>query len=667
MSLFFQHPALLGLLALAALPLLVHLLSRAKPPSYQFSNTEFLRKVLRLTSRYRKPKDWLLLILRTLAILAIAAAFLGPLLLSDDAPLPGERRTIVCLVDRSASMAAKQGATSRFEAASAAAAKLLDSARPELANLVWIDASPDATFPDPGPNRQFLAEELTRAAVHPEPNAIEAAFELATRQFPNAEGRRELHVFSDFQQSTWKDIAPTIPSDIDLQLIPVAKGDVANLSVSSLVPVPASPVAGRPLLVQCRVTNHSDEARRVSLTLDAGGSRQSQALDLRPRGIAEAAFSVRLTAPGLMPLSAGIDSDAFPLDDQRHAVVRVRESLRMAIAAAPSDPACDTLSKVAAALPWLDAIPSVDPANPPPCDLLVIPNWSGSSVEKLRALASQNTAILVLPAPGTSLDGIWGTGITNPSPTALQTDAKGWEAAPVSGHPAFKLFADGEFGNPLGGRFRERLNLPDAGPTTVLARFSDGIPALISDPKLPILVSNLSLDPAKSSWPTRSAFLPSIAELVLHLCPNASAESFTTEPGGILAWTDASGDNSAVPVLQSPDGSPVSLISTPSDAGLTWTSESPAIPGLYQWLVSGQPVHFTAVNFPESESNLRPLPEPPTIGAGTTRLADPERLAALDRGLPLWPWLIAAALFFLLIESLITTVKVPSSKNQVPT
>ena len=33
MSLNFLHPALLGLLALAGLPLLVHLLSRARPPA----------------------------------------------------------------------------------------------------------------------------------------------------------------------------------------------------------------------------------------------------------------------------------------------------------------------------------------------------------------------------------------------------------------------------------------------------------------------------------------------------------------------------------------------------------------------------------------------------------------------------------------------------------
>ncbi len=60
----------------------------------------------------------------------------------------------------------------------------------------------------------------------------------------------------------------------------VAESDLANLAVTSLVPIPPSPVAGQQIIVQARVANFSAEPRRISLTLDAGGSRQSQSLDL---------------------------------------------------------------------------------------------------------------------------------------------------------------------------------------------------------------------------------------------------------------------------------------------------------------------------------------------------------------------------------------------------
>ena len=45
----------------------------------------------------------MLLALRTLALLALAAAFVSPFLVSKDAALPGEKSTVVLLIDRSAS------------------------------------------------------------------------------------------------------------------------------------------------------------------------------------------------------------------------------------------------------------------------------------------------------------------------------------------------------------------------------------------------------------------------------------------------------------------------------------------------------------------------------------------------------------------------------------
>lgn len=657
MSLFLQHPMLLGLLALAVLPPLVHLLSRAKPPIYPFSNIEFLRKVLRLTTRLRRPKDWLLLALRTLAIAAIAAAFLGPLLLSKSAALPGAKRSIICIIDRSGSMSANEGAASRFDAACAAAGNLLDSAKPELANVVWIDARPDAAFPEPGPNRDFLTEELSRARAHPEPDAIDAAFELAARQLAKAEGRKEIHVFSDFQASTWKDAAPPAGSDVHLQLVPVATSAPDNVAVTSIIPVPASPVAGRSLTVQVRVTNHSAEARRVSLTLDAGGSRQSQAIDLPPSGAAEAGFNVRCDASGLLPLSATIDSDSFSADDSRHAVVRVRDSIRMGVSGDPASPAVLALGRIAAALPWLDLIPVADPASPPPCDLLIITAWDGSHAQALRDLAGNGTAVMVFPAtpPASALGTLLGeTTLTGETPLAIESSDTGWEATPAAEHPAFALFTGGEFGNPVGGRFLQRLRIPDPATATVAARFSDALPALVAAPDRPLWVTNLAMDPAQSTWPLQSSFLPAMAEIILHLCPSGLAENFAAEPGEALQWTAPADESGAPPELLGPDGRSVPIESTSTADGTTWSTAAAPGTGLFRWTVSGQPVHFTAVNFPESESALAPLPEPPALANAAASTAATRR-AALDEGVPLWPWLIAAALAFLIIESLVAT------------
>jgi len=180
---------------------LVHLLSRARPPVYRFSNIEFLRRVLRSTARLRRPKDWLLLALRSLALFALAAAFTAPVLVSKSASLPGEKSTVILLVDRSASMAAREGAANRFDAACAQAARFLDQAKPDSANLIWIDAEPDAAFPEPGPNLAYLTNQLQQAKPRPEAGALTAAFDLALRQLAKVGGHRELVIISDFQAS----------------------------------------------------------------------------------------------------------------------------------------------------------------------------------------------------------------------------------------------------------------------------------------------------------------------------------------------------------------------------------------------------------------------------------------------------------------------------------
>jgi hypothetical protein len=559
-------------------------------------------------------------------------------------------------------MAAKEGGASRFEAACAAAGEILDKGKPDAANIVWIDAAPDAVFPDPAPNREYLEEELTKATARPEAGALDAALELALRQVAGLEGHKELHLISDFQAAAWKDFSPAVPQGVELRMVPVAKEDVPNMAVTSLVPLPATPLAGQQMIAQCRVANHSGEARRVSLTLDAGGSRQSQPLDLPPHGEAEAAFTVRCAASGLMPISAEIDGDSFPGDDKRHAVVRVRESIRLAIPGTQDSPAAQTLGRVAKALPWLELVAAGDGSTLPPCEILCAAGWDGSSPEKLRELAG-TTAVLVIPGPAAGTNAVAALFGDAADPAAgasgIETSKEGWEATPAGEHGAFRLFAGGEFGNPLGGKFKQRVRMEAPASAKVVARFNDGKPALVEAKDRALLVCNLSLDPANSTWSGERAFLPGIGELLLNLLPRKATESFEVEAGGKLAWTNPAGDAAGTPALQAPDASLLPLVA----AGETWHSETAAVPGIYQWLVSAQPVHLSAVNFPESESRLKPMDEAPGSGDGTLAATGSARVA-LEDGMPLWPWLVAAALGFLLLEGVIAGMKLKPAASK---
>lgn len=664
MSFLFQNPALLGLLALAGLPAIVHLLSRTRPPVYRFSNIDFLRRVMKRTARFRRPKDWLLLALRTLALLAIAAAFAAPVLISADSAMPGEKSTVVILIDRSASMSAREGAGSRFETACAEAARYLESTRPGAANLIWIDAEPDAAFPSPGPNLSYLTELLQRAEPAPEPGALSTAFDLALRQLATTGGRRELVVISDFQASAWKDFSPTLPPDLIVRSHRVAESAPPNLAVTRLIPQPLEPVAGQEITVLVRVRNFSPDPVRSQLTLDADGSRSSQAVDLPPWGEAETAFTLRAATPGAMPISATLEPDAYPGDDARHMILRVRETIRLSVDAPADDPVRPVFQRLAAALAWLEI--ATDDASTRQPDLRFIASWNGENPELLRQRARDGTTLIVQPTGGplASLRTLLDLPLQASDGLLNQSSSPtGWTVNPDEAHPANHLFRAGDFGNPYAGSFRERVSLPADLGGRAIARFADGVPALdhFSTTGAPILLWNLPLDPAKSDWSSQPTFLPAFAELILRTRPSGAADAGQLAAGDPLTWTSADPAHAGAVALLGASDEPMELLETTTPEGTLWQSKLPAAPGIHRWQISGQTIDFSAVNFPDSESDLRPLDQAPAFGARSTTGDSLARRASLAGGLPLWPWLALAGLAFLVIESLVHTRKSPNT------
>jgi hypothetical protein len=663
MTLFLQNPALLGLLALGALPVLVHLLSRARPPAYAFSNIEFLRRILRRTARIRRPKDWLLLAIRCLALLALAAAFVSPFLLSKNSSLPGEKSTVILVIDRSASMAARDGAASRFEAACAEAVRFLDSSKPTTANLVWIDANPSSVFPEPGPNLEFLGDSIQQANPRPEPGALDAAFDLALRQLTRSSGRREIVIISDFQASAWKNFDPAIPPNIQVLSRRVAKSSPANVAVTRLIPQPASPVVGQELTLLARIRNFSPDPIRSQLTLDAGGSRQSQPIDLPAWGEADAAFTLRPASSGPLPITALTEPDAFPMDDARHSVVRVRDSLQLTITSPPGSPDETIFHKIAGALPWLEVSSNTSTAQQ--ADIQLLSPWTGENPEALRKSAEAGRTLVIRPAtdcPPAALASLLKLP-AEPSAWPLQDNPAAWTVAPEENHPAIQMFRNGDFGNPFAGKFRQRLKLPDdlavVPGARLIARFNDNTPALIAfeTKGAPILLWNLTLDTAHTDWPLQGVFLPAIAEILLRTRPQSSAEPAQTLPGYPLSWSSNDPAHAAAVTLTGPSDEILPLRESTTAEGLEWQSEQAASPGLHRWQISGQTIDYSAVNFPDSESDLRPLEQSPAFGNLDSSPDALVRHAALAQGLPLWPSLIAAALVLLCLESLLLRTK----------
>src|SRR6188508_1212342 len=99
------HAGFLAAGLAVGLPILIHLLLRQKTRVVPIGSVRFLQQVVREHRRRRRVRQWILLALRMLVVLLLALLFARPYW--DESYRRGLETEIVLLIDRSASMSAK--------------------------------------------------------------------------------------------------------------------------------------------------------------------------------------------------------------------------------------------------------------------------------------------------------------------------------------------------------------------------------------------------------------------------------------------------------------------------------------------------------------------------------------------------------------------------------
>ena len=254
----------------------------------------------------------------------------------------------IVLVDASQSMAAIDGAATRFDAGRAAAVKELAYKPNTAANLLIASHSHGAVFEAPSANLRLLRERLADAEVSAAALQVNVALEEASRQFAlSAAGAvRELVVISDFQRSSWaRANFAALPKDTEIRLVSMNHdAGLANVAIEQ-VRLSATPTAGKPVTVLIDVANHSDDTRGVKCQFDlsaqaeGSGQTMSTALTRAVEGTVPARSKAILQVNVDWP-SAGwqwgqvriVDAhDALPADDVLPVAFGVRPETRIAI------------------------------------------------------------------------------------------------------------------------------------------------------------------------------------------------------------------------------------------------------------------------------------------------------------------------------------------------
>ena len=370
----FQNPGLLAGMALAAVPLVIHLLNRRRFKPQPWAAMRFVLAAYKKTRRRVQMENLLLLLARVLAVALFALAITRPYA-SGDSPLAAlreERRDLVLLVDASASTGYQDDVRSVHAAIRERTAELLDEldgARGDRAKLAFLGARA-RIFPwtDPSDARSIL--DTLEGALDENADLAGTLFQLADELEEDAKSgvgsALEIRLLTDLQQSlflSFKDQGTAeTGSDGDLNPPPALAEQLErfealdtkvlvedlgpramrppNLSVSALTPIGEDPRVGAPFDVAVEITNHGDQdvlAERVALQV--GDDRlPSQRIDIPARSSAEATFSVLLDEPGRHALIAALEGDRLGIDDTRALVIDAPPPLNVLLVnGAPAD------------------------------------------------------------------------------------------------------------------------------------------------------------------------------------------------------------------------------------------------------------------------------------------------------------------------------------------
>ncbi|MFP4357761.1 MAG: BatA domain-containing protein [Puniceicoccaceae bacterium] len=645
MSVLFANAVLLPLAALAALPVIIHLVARLRPRTYPFGSLLFIRRAARKTRQWQRPRDWLLLLLRTLLVVFLIGVFLRPVFFAEGgATGTAARRVVVLVVDATASMAYQDGVRSRYGRAVDEASELLANLRSgDRANIVFLRRNPSALLPEASPNLPLLREELLRSRVTHEAGRPADAVAAAVGQLRDSEGRRELIIVSDFQRGTWGDAWPEIPADIRLTLLPVGAGVSDNLAAGPILLEPATPLEGESVTATTRLYNFSPEPRRVEVVFSLGEIRRSTSVALDAWSDRVAVFPFDAPPPGEYPLSVSLPEDAFPADDTSHAVLRVSAGLEVAVPAMPDAPFN----------PWsraLRAIPSTVP-RPPAAEIprsAAILIWDGPDPRATPPASG------FLEAGGTV---VWAPSVRSGLPVERLPEPTGYRLA-RPGDPLFRVFADGAYGNPALGIARRRFRAPPdlPGETETLIAFADGPPALARVPVTgpgALYWWNLPLLEPAGNYANRPEFLAVIGEIAESVRRERPADGGERHPGEPLhRYFDVS-----VPVgeiaADGPEGAALDLRRR-TEAGGDWLTAGPVeAPGIVTWRERNRVLAYDAVAFPLEQSDLRSLPPDEIRRPDAEVLASAVTVRQREEGVEWWPWLLLGAGLLALAEVLV--------------
>lgn len=341
----FGVPAMLSGLALAGIPILIHFLHRRRFKEIDWAAMEWLLEAIRKKARLLQFEQWLLLLVRTLLVIAVVLAMAKPVQTAVSSLVGsafGDKPVThtILVFDNSMSMQYTLAGQARWERAKKLAHRILDEGNPgDLASLLAMQTPPQAIVRQPSINLAEVGREIDAIRPHHGAGGLESALDALTGMLEQSRAARKRVVFlTDMQRTVWqsaaepaefaKKVQKLVGPGREFLILDVGDAGSPNSAVLNIEQLAPIAVVRQPTLYRAAVAHFGDKPRSDVLvefvvdnqveatqriTLPPGGEQKSVVFSHTFRDAGEKAVAVRLAEDSLKP------------DDRRSLAVKVRD------------------------------------------------------------------------------------------------------------------------------------------------------------------------------------------------------------------------------------------------------------------------------------------------------------------------------------------------------
>ncbi|MBI5266150.1 MAG: BatA domain-containing protein [candidate division Zixibacteria bacterium] len=621
----FLNPTILFAAAAAVIPLIIHLFSRRKVKVVEFSSLRHLKAMQRQQVRRLKIRQLLLLIIRTLLILAVVLAFARPTTRGGSA---GAHATVsaVVLFDNSASM-------NRY----VADGKLCDLAKKRTEELLATFTSGDqvALIPLASTDDELSTAGFGSAAVAGErlkrlgpghrKGSLQAGLESAVKLIAGAANlNREIYLVTDRQRQSEPDKQALADCKATVYLVDLPTGDIDNDGITALDFGGQLIMPDHEFAVTATVRNYSDQIRTdqiASLFLD--GRRVAQTgFSVNAGSEAVVRFAATVAQTGLHSGYVEIPDDILPEDNRYYFSFGIPE--RFNVLLVDNDPSAAFVNLALTPSPdqnlfW--SVKSVSPdqigeTNIDQYDVIVLagmPLLSQDAVSQIRAHVKRGKGLWLLYGPkadpgyfNRTWGDISGTLIDAPAPPVI-TRAGFYTIKSVEmSHPIFSIFGLSEEKFPEI-RFFSLPTVHTSPSARVLMRFSGDRPALVETPlgQGKVLTLCGPIGPDFSDLVSHAFLVPMVSRIAEYLSSNLSIFDVRLFTDAIITRTLNVGAAITSPVeLVTPDSSVFSVLPEDAQGSAVVRAHPTGAPGIYSLRYLGREIDRFAINVDPAECDL---------------------------------------------------------------